>query len=93
MGLAKPGEPCGLTVMCQDLDRQESAGRVFGRVWNFTELFLRSEPGPVANTNNVNTPKTRSLQSTFVFTVRFTHTAALVITMAFHCITTQLIVY
>ena len=28
--------------------RQESAGRVFGRFWNRTDLFLRSKPGPLA---------------------------------------------
>ena len=30
------------------LARQESAGRDFGRVWNRTDPFLRSKPGPLA---------------------------------------------
>jgi len=30
------------------LARQDAAGRVFGRFWNRTEPFFRSEPGPLA---------------------------------------------
>jgi hypothetical protein len=30
------------------LARQDAAGRVFGRVWNRTELFQRSQPGLMA---------------------------------------------
>jgi hypothetical protein len=30
--------------------RQDKAGRVFGRVWNRTELNRRAKPRPVANT-------------------------------------------
>ena len=47
-GLAKPGETRGLTGMGQCLARQASAGRVFARVWNRTDAFLRSSPGPLA---------------------------------------------
>jgi len=48
MGLGKPGETCGLMGMGPGLARQESAGRVSGRVWNRTDPFLRSKPGPLA---------------------------------------------
>jgi len=48
MGLAKPGETRGLTGTGPGLACQESAGRVFGRVWNRTDPFLRSKPGPRA---------------------------------------------
>jgi hypothetical protein len=47
-GLVKPGETRGLTGTGPGLARQESAGRVFGRFWNRTDLFLRSKPGPLA---------------------------------------------
>ena len=47
-GLAKPVETRGLTGMGPGLARQESAGRVFGQVWNRTDQFLRSKPGPLA---------------------------------------------
>jgi hypothetical protein len=33
------------------LAQQEAAGWVFGRVWNRTEPFLQSKPGPIANTS------------------------------------------
>jgi len=46
-GLAKPGETRGLTGKGPGLARQESAGRVFDRVWNRTDPFLRSKPGPL----------------------------------------------
>jgi len=46
-GLAQPGETCGLRGTGPGLARQESAGRVFGRVWKRTDLFLRSKPGPL----------------------------------------------
>jgi len=48
MGLAKPGETRGLIGTGPGLACQESAGQAFGRVWNRTDLFLRSKPGPLA---------------------------------------------
>jgi hypothetical protein len=48
LGLAKPGKTRGLTGTGPGLACQESAGRVFGRFWNRTDLFLRSRPGPLA---------------------------------------------
>jgi len=47
-GLAKPGEMHGLTGTGPGLDHQEAACLVFGWVWKRTELFFRSEPGPLA---------------------------------------------
>jgi len=47
-GLAKPGETHGLTGTGPGLDRQEAAGRVFGRFWNRNEPFFRSKPAPLA---------------------------------------------
>jgi hypothetical protein len=47
-GLAKRGEIRGLTGTGPGLSRQESAGRVFGRFWNHTDLCLRSKPRPLA---------------------------------------------
>jgi len=47
-GLAKTGKTRGLTCSGAGLARQAAAGRVFGRVWNRTEQFFRSEPGPLA---------------------------------------------
>ena len=47
-GLAKPGETRGLMGTGSGLARQESAGRVFGRVWNRTDSSLQSTPGPLA---------------------------------------------
>jgi len=47
MGLAKPGKTRGLTGTGPDLAPPESAGRVFGRVWNRTDPFLQSKPGPL----------------------------------------------
>jgi len=49
-GLANPSKTRGLTGMGPGLARQDVAGQVVGRFWNRTELFFRSEPGPVANT-------------------------------------------
>jgi hypothetical protein len=46
-GLGKPCKSRGLTRTGPGLARQESAGRVFGRVWNQTDLFLGSKPGPL----------------------------------------------
>jgi len=48
MGLAKPGEICGLTGAAPVLDLPEAAGLVFGRFWNRTEPFLHSKRGPLA---------------------------------------------
>jgi len=48
MGLAKPGETCGLMGTGPGLARQESVGWVSGQVWIRTDLFLRSKPGPLA---------------------------------------------
>ena len=47
-GLAKPGKTRGLTGMGMGLAHQEAAGRVFGWVWNRTEPFFWSKPGPLA---------------------------------------------
>jgi len=47
-GLAKPAKSRGLTGMGQCFTRQESAGQVFGRFWNWTDPFLQSKPGPLA---------------------------------------------
>ena len=49
-GLAQPGKTCGLTGTGPGLAHQDAAGQVFARFRNRTELFYRSEPGPVANT-------------------------------------------
>jgi len=46
--LANPGGTCGLTGTGLDLVCQETTGRVFGRVWNQTNLFLWSKPGLLA---------------------------------------------
>jgi hypothetical protein len=43
--LAKPGNAHGLPSTGPGLACQESTGRVFGRVWNRTDPFLRSKPG------------------------------------------------
>jgi hypothetical protein len=43
--------------------------------------------------DNDNTQQSHSLQSTLVFTVRFTQKAALIFKMVVSCITTQLIAY
>jgi hypothetical protein len=50
-GLAKPVETRVLMGTCMGLARHESAGRVIGQVWNRTDPFLLSKPGPVTNTN------------------------------------------
>ena len=47
-GVSKPGESRGLTGTGLGLARQESAGRVFGQVWNRNDPFLESKPGPLA---------------------------------------------
>jgi len=47
-GLPKPGDTWGLKGTWPSLARQESVGRVFGHVWNRTNLFLWSEPAPLA---------------------------------------------
>jgi len=47
-GLSKPGETHALRGTGPGLARQESAGRVFGRVRNRTDTFLLSKPGPLA---------------------------------------------
>jgi hypothetical protein len=49
MGLANPGKTHGLTGMGTGLAQQESPGRVFSRVWNRTESFIQSNPGPLAS--------------------------------------------
>jgi len=46
-GLAKRGETCGLTGTGPGLASQESADRVFGRLWTRTDRFLWSKPGPL----------------------------------------------
>jgi hypothetical protein len=52
--LAKPGETRGLRGLGPGLARQESAGRDIGRFWSRTDLFLRSKPGPIADTSDQN---------------------------------------
>jgi hypothetical protein len=47
-GLAKPGETHRVMGTGPGLACQESAGRVFGRFWNRTDLFFWSKPGPLA---------------------------------------------
>jgi len=47
-GLAKPSKTRGLTGTGPGLASQDAGGRVFGRFWNRTEPFFRSEPGPLA---------------------------------------------
>jgi len=47
-GVAKPVETHGLTGTGPGLASQESAGWVVGQVWNRTDPFLRSKPGPLA---------------------------------------------
>ena len=47
-GLDQPGETRGLTGTGPGLAREESAGRVFARVWNRTDPSLRSNPGQLA---------------------------------------------
>jgi len=44
-GLAKPGKSRGLTGTGPHLARLQEAGRVFGLVQNWTNAFVRSEPG------------------------------------------------
>jgi len=48
MGPAKPGETHGLRGTGSGLTYQDSAGWVFGWVWNQTYPFFRSKPGPLA---------------------------------------------
>ena len=48
IGRLKLGKNRGLTVTGPGLHRQEAAGRVLGRLWNGTEPFLQSNPGPLA---------------------------------------------
>jgi len=52
MGPAKAIETRALTGTGPGLAPQESAGQVFGRVWNQTGPFLRSKPGPLAGYPN-----------------------------------------
>ena len=47
MGLAKPGRTRGLMGTGTGLACQEALGRVIGWVWNRTEPFFRSKPGPL----------------------------------------------
>lgn len=49
MGLAKPDKSHGLRGTRLGFARQEVAGRVFGWVWNWTDLFLQSEPTPLTD--------------------------------------------
>jgi len=48
MGLAKPGETCGMTVTGPGLAHPESAGRVLGWGGNRTDQSLPCKPGPLA---------------------------------------------
>ena len=43
-GVFKPGETCRFKGIDPGLARQESAGGIFGLVWNLTNPFLRSKP-------------------------------------------------
>jgi len=48
MGLGKHCNAHRLTGTGPGLARQEAAGSDFGRVYNRTDLSLRSDPGPLA---------------------------------------------
>ena len=48
MNRAKPSTTCGLTGMGAGFPCQETAGWVSGQVWNQTDPFLWSKPGPLA---------------------------------------------
>ena len=48
MGQAKRDEKWELMGMGPGLAHQQSAGRVFGWVWNWTDQFLGPKPGPLA---------------------------------------------
>jgi len=67
IGLAKPSETHRLMGMGPGLACQESAGRVFGRVRNRTDPFLRSKPGPLAGYPDPLLTLCQSHQSTWVF--------------------------
>ena len=47
-GLPKPGETCGLMDTDPGLAWHDSVCWFFRRVWNLTDTFLRSKPGPLA---------------------------------------------
>ena len=47
-GLTTPGETSGLTSTGPGVACHESVGRVFGRLRNRTDTFLRSVPGLLA---------------------------------------------
>jgi hypothetical protein len=47
MGLAKPGNTCGLMDTSLDLAHIDAAGKVFGWFWNRNEPVFRSEPLPL----------------------------------------------
>ena len=53
-GQAKPGTTRWLTSTGPGFAHQEAASQVFGWVENRTNLFLQSEPRPIANTNGDN---------------------------------------
>jgi hypothetical protein len=46
-GLAKPGKTCVFTGTGMDLARQEAMGWVVRQLWNLTERFIQSNPGPL----------------------------------------------
>jgi hypothetical protein len=46
-GLAKPGNTGQLMGTGLGLARHELAGRVVGQVWNQSDPFVRSKPGPL----------------------------------------------
>jgi len=47
-GRAKSGKTRGLTGQWMGLAHQDTAGQVFGWVWNWTEPLLQPNPGPLA---------------------------------------------
>ena len=51
-GRHKHGKTRGSTGTGQGLDHQVSAGQVFGRVWNWTNPYVRSQPRPLAGSAN-----------------------------------------
>jgi len=49
IGLAEPGETPRFVGMGPGLECHDVAGRDFGRVWNWTDLFFQTQPGPLAD--------------------------------------------
>jgi hypothetical protein len=52
-GQATPGKAYNLVGTGLVMARKEMAGWIFGPVWNPTDLFLRSKPGPLEGYQNL----------------------------------------